>query len=280
MAGFKNQILLCQNVQLDGNQNPPEPGMFQQNGQLMIGGVASPHVTVALPTASNGVALTLGQNSIDVNGITATDTQIGVVELADNAETIAGTATNRANTPASLGAKLGAQTANAIAYGAGTAAALNWLGPLTNGQLVIGSTGVAPVAATLTAGAGTSIVNAAGSVTISSTSSHDNWSFISASQALVANNSYVCISPGGALSLSLPATAAQGTMLNVSLDGATSFAITQGAGQQIRFGNVTTTLGAGGSLSSAAQGDSVTMVCTVADTNWLVVSAVGNLTLV
>jgi len=378
MAGFNGQILLANNINVAGSQSAS--GDFNANGQLLIGGVAAPNMAVGLPTASNGVQLNLGQNSLDVAGITATDSQIGVVELADNAETIAGTATDRANTPASLGAKLGAQTANAIAVGAGTAAALawagpltdgqvllgstgvapvggtigtsngvtstsgagtfaiagvtatdsvigvveladnaetiagaatdrantpaslaaklgtqtqfavpygggaaaavNWLAPLTDGQLVIGSTGVAPVAATLTAGAGTTITNAAGSITIASTSSHDNWSFISASQALVANNSYVCIAPGGALSLSLPATAAQGTMLNVSLDGATSFAITQGAGQQIRFGNLTTTAGAGGSLSSAAQGDSVTLVCTVADTNWLVVAAVGNLSVV
>jgi hypothetical protein len=39
---------------------------------------------------------------------------------------------------------------------------------LTNGQLIIGSTGVIPVAATLTAGAGASITNAAGSITIAS----------------------------------------------------------------------------------------------------------------
>ncbi len=40
---------------------------------------------------------------------------------------------------------------------------------LTNGQILIGSTGAAPVAATLTAGAGIGIVNAAGSITISAT---------------------------------------------------------------------------------------------------------------
>lgn len=41
-----------------------------------------------------------------------------------------------------------------------------WLGPLTNGQIIIGSTGAIPVAATLTAGSGISITNAAGSITI------------------------------------------------------------------------------------------------------------------
>lgn len=39
---------------------------------------------------------------------------------------------------------------------------------LTNGQILIGSTGAAPVAATLTAGTGVTITNAAGSITISS----------------------------------------------------------------------------------------------------------------
>lgn len=42
---------------------------------------------------------------------------------------------------------------------------------LTNGQLLIGSTGNAPVAATLTAGTGVSITNSAGSITINATGS-------------------------------------------------------------------------------------------------------------
>lgn len=47
--------------------------------------------------------------------------------------------------------------------GSGTFAGV---GPLTNGQLVIGSTGAAPQPATLTAGSGISITNAAGAITI------------------------------------------------------------------------------------------------------------------
>jgi hypothetical protein len=41
-----------------------------------------------------------------------------------------------------------------------------WLGPLTNGQIIIGSTGAIPVAATLTAGANITITNTAGTITI------------------------------------------------------------------------------------------------------------------
>lgn len=43
------------------------------------------------------------------------------------------------------------------------------LAPLTNGQLIVGSTGAAAVAATLTAGAGISVTNAAGAITITNT---------------------------------------------------------------------------------------------------------------
>lgn len=42
------------------------------------------------------------------------------------------------------------------------------LGPLTNGQLLIGSTGANPVAATITPGAGVAITNGAGSITLAS----------------------------------------------------------------------------------------------------------------
>jgi len=59
-------------------------------------------------------------------------------------------------------------TANAVQYNAG-GGVFGGLGPLTNGQLVIGSTGNAPQAATLTAGSGISIANAAGSITIGAT---------------------------------------------------------------------------------------------------------------
>lgn len=57
-------------------------------------------------------------------------------------------------------------TANALILGDG-ANPVNEIGPLTNGQLIIGSTGAAPVAASLTAGAGITITPGAGSITIS-----------------------------------------------------------------------------------------------------------------
>ena len=49
---------------------------------------------------------------------------------------------------------------------AGASYAISSVGPLTSGQLLIGNTGNAPAAATLTAGTGISITNAAGAITV------------------------------------------------------------------------------------------------------------------
>ena len=104
------------------------------------------------------------------------------------------------------------------------------------------------------------------------------WSAITASQGAVKGNGYFVTA--NAVALSLPATSAIGDTFEVSLAGGTSFQLTQGAGQQIFFGSASTTAGAGGSVSSTANGDSVRLVCFAANTSWQIVSSVGNLNLV
>ena len=58
---------------------------------------------------------------------------------------------------------------NSIQYNAGSGT-LAGVGPLINGQLVIGATGIAPQAQTLTAGSGIAITNGSGSISIAGTS--------------------------------------------------------------------------------------------------------------
>lgn len=106
------------------------------------------------------------------------------------------------------------------------------------------------------------------------------WSSISADQALTVNSGFFCVSPGGALQLSLPATSAQGDQITLALDGATSFEIIQGAGQSILYGNQNTSAGVTGSLASTQQGDTVTLVCRVANLRWVAINTIGNLTVV
>lgn len=171
-------------------------------------------------------------------------------------------------------------TAGAVLVGNGTSP-VAMIGPLTDGQLLIGNTaGVNPTPATLTAGAGITVLNAAGAITISAASTSFTWSTITASQTLAINNGYVCVSAGGALALLLPPVAAVGSVIEVTLDGATSWTVTQAAGQQVRLGVSQTTAGAGGSLASTAQGNSIRLVCSVANLKFNVISSIGNITVV
>lgn len=104
------------------------------------------------------------------------------------------------------------------------------------------------------------------------------WQSVSASQSMVSNMGYFVVSPGGAVVLTLPSTSVQGDVIQVALDGATSFRIAQGAGQSILFGNQTTTSGVTGSLTTTQQGDTVRLVCRIPNQRFIVVSSLGNLT--
>src|SRR5690606_41586834 len=93
------------------------------------------------------------------------------------------------------------------------------------------------------------------------------------------NNGYRA-NNAGLVTLTLPVTAAVGTVIRVAGKGAGGWLIAQNAGQTIHFGVVDTSTGAGGSLASTLQYDSVELLCTVADTEWTVLSVIGNLTVV
>lgn len=167
----------------------------------------------------------------------------------------------------------------------GTSAAAVWIpvmGPLSNGQLYIGSSGNAPVAANISAGSNISIASGPGSITISGTSSPFGWTAVTgATQSMVADNGYWVDYSGGLCTLTLPATAAFGTILNVIGNSATGWTIAQNAGQNIQIGAVSSTAGTGGSVSSTNQYDSLSMVCVVADTTWQCLGAPqGNLTII
>jgi hypothetical protein len=139
---------------------------------------------------------------------------------------------------------------------------------------------------------GSSTVNIVGSGTISVTGNPGTntltisdmdaaWVSVSASTPMVSNMGYFVVSPGGAVVLTLPATSIAGDVLQVALDGATSFSIAQGAGQTIVYGNQTTTSGVGGSITSTQQGDAIRITCRVPNLRWVVtVGTQGNLTVV
>ena len=171
-----------------------------------------------------------------------------------------------------------ALTNGAILVGDGTNA-VELVGPLTDGQLLIGDTGgVSPVAATLTAGSGVSIVNAAGSITISASSGGFTWNEVTGtSSALAAQNGYIA-NNAGLVTLTLPVTASIGDMFVITGKGAGGWRVAQNAGQTINFGSSSTTTGAGGRLDSTGQFDTIEIVCITANTDFNVIDSQGNIT--
>ena len=114
-------------------------------------------------------------------------------------------------------------------------------------------------------------------LTISVTGGGMQWTVVTgAAQVMAVNNGYIA-NNGGTINFSLPATAAVGSILRLTgINNATGWQITQAVGQQIFFGATQTTLGAAGSITSAATRDSIELVCVVANTTYNVLSVIGN----
>ena len=175
-----------------------------------------------------------------------------------------------------LGNVWGAVTQHAVLAGGADNAIAN-IGPLTDGQIVIGSTSDAPVASTLTAGAGVTITNAAGSITLSVASGGFDWVVVTGtSDDIEASHGYQTTN-AGMTTLTLPATMPLHGTFKVLCLGTGLVTIAQRAGQTIRFGAQQTTTGVGGSLVATNVGDALTIKCTEANTDFCIIDgAVGN----
>lgn len=146
------------------------------------------------------------------------------------------------------------------------------LGPLDNGELIIGSTGNNPALTTLTAGSGITITNGAGSITIASSGGGPfSWTEVTGtSQQAITNAGYIT-NNGALVTITLPTTAAIGDELIVVGKGAGGWTIAQNALQFIQIGSSASTIGTGGSVSSTNRYDSLYLVCTTANTAWTTV---------
>lgn len=113
---------------------------------------------------------------VSTTGNDGTATATVHVAHASDPEAIAGTATNVLVDPVGLKAKLGAQTAKGMPFGAGTTAALGWTNALTNGQIPIGSTAGTPQAGNLTSSDGSiTITNGSNTIDLSAAGGNFGW---------------------------------------------------------------------------------------------------------
>jgi hypothetical protein len=98
------------------------------------------------------------------------------------------------------------------------------------------------------------------------------------SENLVAGNAYIANS-GSLVTYALPPTAAVGDQFKVLYRGAGNFKIAQNSGQSIICGDLTTTVGVGGSVTGVDAGTIITITCLVAN-NRFIAEATGNFTTV
>lgn len=208
------------------------------------------------PTCDLNTGVTIGTKYIyraDGTDVPVTDGGTGASTLTDHGVL--------------LGSGTGAITATAVG---------------ATGEIFVGSTGAD--ATWLAAGDANKVLTAhgAGSAVTWETPASGGltWSIITSDQSAAADNGYIC-NKAGVLTLTLPASCAVGKTIRVSgMNTSNGWKIAQNAGQTIYWdeSNATTT-GVGGYLQSADKYDAVEIVCSVADTSFIVVSSKGNITI-
>ena len=96
-----------------------------------------------------------------------------------------------------------------------------------------------------------------------------NWSVITASTKTISVNEGYFANNVSGVSFTLPTTAAVGDLFIVTNISSGGFTILQNALQSIRIGTAVSTIGITGSIASTALGDSVILICSVANTNFI-----------
>jgi hypothetical protein len=221
-----------------------------------------------MTTSSTFSVNPLGYEGIDLNSVAS------VLPLANRVPTTndvqpSGTIWAFSSTPVTLYMSQGAGNWEIIVPATGT------LNTLTgNSGTVTPTTGNINIV-----GAGGTLVSGAGStLTITAAPQSFTWNNNAVSAALVVNNGYIVTA--GAQSFSLPAVSVVGDEIALVLKGGASWTITQAAGQSVQIGNLTSTVGAGGSVATTSSGDFLVLVCSTANLAWVAQSSVGNLTIV
>lgn len=105
------------------------------------------------------------------------------------------------------------------------------------------------------------------------------WINVTSDSNIAINTGIFANKNGTTLGLTLPSTAAIGSIVRIT--GVTgAWKVNQNASQQIYFGNMSTTSGITGYIESTHRRDSVELVCVIANNEWNVISSIGNITVV
>lgn len=148
----------------------------------------------------------------------------------------------------------------------------------TNGQLLIGN-GTGYTVANITVSNGLTITNASGSINISGGGGGYIWTEVTGTtQSMSVDSGYIA-NNAARVTMTLPSVCSVGDTISVAGSGAGGWKIAQNAGQVIRAGSSSTTVGVAGYLESTNQYDSIELLCITANTDWVVLTGPqGNIT--
>lgn len=242
-------------------------------------------------TSTNAVTATSHTHAID----DASLTQQGVVELATITETNTGTDATIAVTPDGLDGWTGSSqvtTLGTIATGVwnGTDIAVpdggSGRGTATAFAVITGgttSTGAHQSIASVGTSGQVLTSNGAGSLPTFQAGGGGGgitWNEVTGtSQTATVDNGFIT-NNASLVTITLPTTAVLGSVVRIAGSGAGGWKVAQNASEIIHFGSSDTTTGTGGSLASTNRYDAVELLNIVADTEWVVISSVGNVTII
>ncbi len=288
LAGTANQILVAgsaatQTFSLIG---PYTPSTFTNHGVLLGAGTSS---IAALAVAATGTIM-VGVTGANPKFLTAgtTGQLLSAATGADPAYLTAGTtgqvltgSTGSQPAFATLGTNSGL-TSHGVLLGENNSAIVATTAG-SNGQVLLGSSAADPAFGTLTTSTGIAFTTGAAALAIDvKTGGYAVVDQNTSSVGVAVQTMYVIDNGASLVTLTLPATAAQGTVFKVIGSSAGGWKIAQNASQKIVASGNTTTTGTGGSLSSTSANDCVELIASVggANTVWTTASSSGTLTFV
>lgn len=126
----------------------------------------------------------------------------------------------------------------------------------------------------ITAGTNISISFVGGNLQVSATGlAGIGWNHVTTTSATMIADAGYMTDNAALVTLTLPTTAAFGTLLYVQGFGAGGWKVAQNPLQQIIIGSTSSTIGNTGFIASSQQSDSIVLFCAVANTTWTALGA-------
>lgn len=251
------------------------------NGQLLIGN--GTNYTLSTLTGGTAIGITNAAGSITINNTGVTSLAGTANEVTVSSSTGAVTLGLPGDVTIANSLTVSTLTPNAALY-VGAAGLLTSSAALTDGQILVGSTGNPPTPTTITAGTGISVTNAAGSITIATAPGSQVTSFSAGTTGFTPNSATtgnitlagtLSVANGGTGLTSL-GTANQVLGVNSAGTAAEYKTISAGTGMSVVDGANVITLNNTGVTSVGLQDSSTTAIYTITNTP---VTTTGTLTM-